>query len=1069
MAQDTIEYYSGHIKQDITEVTNLLLEQRKAVISLSTEVSKYLNLAKMGNTSKEMTENINAAINAQQKLQVATTNYSITRKQQVAIQKAERDEILAINKKVAEEEKKQAKVLADEKKRLAKETAENNKKIAAEEKELNRLIREEEKAKTAELKAQKQQEIQARKDAIAIHKQEQKEVQQLAKYVDDINKAQAKLEKRAATELKRLDELNNAYNKLKARYNEAANAAKTLESEAILLQNEIEELTTKELQAVNANDELAAASIRTSIGFKKIEFDAKALEAGRASDAAGRLSKQLLALEQRVGQSQRQVGNYNAVLSSFNQIVREAPNAAFGLQAFLISISNNLPIFTDALAQAKAEGKSTGMIFRELAKGFFSFTSLVPLGITLLLAIVPALAKAKEATKEEKEALSELNQQREKQAKFLGEEISKLDDLRRKAEDVTASYVERGAAVDALQKNYPEYFSQLEREKILNGEVEGTYNSLTESIRRRSEITIAFDKVQQAIEEREKIRADKRAKQNASANNVFIYDQRDLDLEEKMANDRVERAEKDLKKLQDVNNAISAGYLKEDKEAVASFEEKAKADALLTEKERKERDKRIKQAEKEAERQKKLAEEIAELRRRIALSGAELNRPGNIKDDFQIEFDNSDDIIRINRQAAEKIFQLKKEYSDKGLKIDADYFKRELEIINSFSDELEYAQRSNMLSIFFDKQSKQADATELKKLIEEGRSQVESSNRRLNYDLTQLNEEYQSGRIKSTEEFEKRQLDITKKYAKERLQLELDNLGKQIPQLTGDARIAAINKQVDIQKQISDIDNQTTTQQINNLIELKEKYFEIYQAIADFVSQIGRNITENELGEIEKRKAGIDIELANKKEAASASATTQLEFERIVAGAEAQAAADREQLRQEELKAKQKQAIFDKAQAVFTITIETAKAIAASLKNPALIPAIVTLGAVQLATVLAAPLPQYFAGTEDHPGGKFIAAEGNKPEIEVRPDGKMRLLTKEGIYDAPKHTRIIPNSEIYSVFPGMSPQMFKTGQPVDLSELVRETQKNNRYLRQIANNTIPQQRSGTLLPSERRN
>ena len=92
------------------------------------------------------------------------------------------------------------------------------------------------------------------------------------------------------------------------------------------------------------------------------------------------------------------------------------------------------------------------------------------------------------------------------------------------------------------------------------------------------------------------------------------------------------------------------------------------------------------------------------------------------------------------------------------------------------------------------------------------------------------------------------------------------------------------------------------------------------------------------------------------------------------------AAADRTQKKEAELEKKKqelkyKQAVWDKANQLAQAGINTAMSItqtAAQLGFPAAIPFIAiagAMGAIQIATILATPIPKYAKGTKDHPGG----------------------------------------------------------------------------------------------------
>lgn len=100
-------------------------------------------------------------------------------------------------------------------------------------------------------------------------------------------------------------------------------------------------------------------------------------------------------LDATIGNHQRNVGNYakgyNGLNMSVQQIVRELPSAAMGLNMFFLAISNNLPILTDEIKRAKAaneELKVSGQkgvpVWKQVVSSLFSWQSTLMVGITLL-------------------------------------------------------------------------------------------------------------------------------------------------------------------------------------------------------------------------------------------------------------------------------------------------------------------------------------------------------------------------------------------------------------------------------------------------------------------------------------------------------------------------------------------------------------------------------------------------------------------------------------------------------------------------------------------------------------
>ena len=85
------------------------------------------------------------------------------------------------------------------------------------------------------------------------------------------------------------------------------------------------------------------------------------------------------------------VTQFNALGNSLNQINRELPAFAVSASTGFLAISNNLPIFFDALEKVKKEnaalasqGQKTTSVMSQLGSALFSASSLLSIGVTLL-------------------------------------------------------------------------------------------------------------------------------------------------------------------------------------------------------------------------------------------------------------------------------------------------------------------------------------------------------------------------------------------------------------------------------------------------------------------------------------------------------------------------------------------------------------------------------------------------------------------------------------------------------------------------------------------------------------
>ena len=96
-----------------------------------------------------------------------------------------------------------------------------------------------------------------------------------------------------------------------------------------------------------------------------------------------------------MGKYSRNVGNYsgsfNPLNNSIAQLGREMPAFANSVQTGFMAISNNLPIFFDAMGnviaqnkELQAQGQPTKSVLSQLAGALFSFQTLLSVGVTLL-------------------------------------------------------------------------------------------------------------------------------------------------------------------------------------------------------------------------------------------------------------------------------------------------------------------------------------------------------------------------------------------------------------------------------------------------------------------------------------------------------------------------------------------------------------------------------------------------------------------------------------------------------------------------------------------------------------
>lgn len=170
--------------------------------------------------------------------------------------------------------------------------------------------------------------------------------------------------------------------KIKNENLEARNAS-NLAKQQLTLNSVYEQTKRKHNELSKAQMELSARGRENGVVFKAVKAEVDALRAtlDRAEQGAGRF--------------QRNVGNYastfNGLGNSVNQLTRELPAFAVSMNTGFLAISNNLPIFFDAIertkkvnAELKNSGQETQSVLKQLGSAVFSLGSLLSVGVTLL-------------------------------------------------------------------------------------------------------------------------------------------------------------------------------------------------------------------------------------------------------------------------------------------------------------------------------------------------------------------------------------------------------------------------------------------------------------------------------------------------------------------------------------------------------------------------------------------------------------------------------------------------------------------------------------------------------------
>lgn len=359
-------------------------------------------------------------------------------------------------------------------------------------------------------------------------KQAELNYQSITKAIEEYNNDVVKLAEANAANRLEMSSLSADMKKVNTEYKNGGISLEEYKSKTAALKLEYD----KPKASVQQNDALirnhATAIVSTSGSY--YEMNAAMLELQKRykalSDAdrnsqfgqnlvkqANEINAKLKEIDAQFGNYQRNVGNYasgwNGLNVSIQQIGRELPSLAVGLNTFFLAISNNLPMLADELARAKNEynalkaaGQAATPVWKQVVSSLLSWQTALTVGITLLTLFgkdviewVGNLFKAKKGTDALKESQEALNTVQREGSKNAQNEIVQLKVLYNATQDTNRSMDERKKAVDELQRQYPDYFGNLSQESVLAGNAKNAYDALAKSIVASARARAAQDKM----------------------------------------------------------------------------------------------------------------------------------------------------------------------------------------------------------------------------------------------------------------------------------------------------------------------------------------------------------------------------------------------------------------------------------------------------------------------------------------------------------------------------------------------------------------------------------------------
>ena len=274
---------------------------------------------------------------------------------------------------------------------------------------------------------------------------------------------------------------------------------------------------------------------------------------------------------------------------------------------------------------------------------------------------------------------------------------------------------------------------------------------------------------------------------------------------------------------------------------------------------------------------------------------------------------------------------------------------------------------------------------------------------------------------------------------------QLQKLKADLAEEEAEAEIAAINS-------VTKADERAQKERQKNLKKWLQTASQAIGAIGNLVSavydgQIDRIEEEQDANDEKYEK---DVERYEKQ--AEQGAISEEKAEARKRSAKAATEAKNEELEKKKQEIAHKQAVWEKATSIAQAGIATALAITEALPNIPLSILIGALGAIQVATILATPIPSYAEGTKDgtHPGGKALVGDAGKHEVVMYAGKAWVTPDTPTLVDLPKGAQVFPDVSSIDLpdwgvpewdSPSLSPTFVgvdSTGQPIifnDYSDL----------------------------------
>lgn len=394
------------------------------------------------------------------------------------------------------------------------------------------------------------------------------------------------------------------------------------------------------------------------------------------------------------------------------------------------------------------------------------------------------------------------------------------------------------------------------------------------------------------------------------------------------------------------------------------------------------------------------------------------NRLASVKEGSKEEFDLKMALLQAQHDA--EIREAEKTGADVAL-INAKYEKQKIEMKEEYANK----QSALIAQAYADENSKRdaaltlAEAQENKAYLAKieaakgNASEIERINAEHEENLLKIQEDYAMKSADAAIDMLTKQLAVEDLTAEERAQLE-----NELAKAKADKEKQMADQAIAEMQRTGDADAKLKEKRLANI----QMWLQTSADAFNQVNALAQAIFDAKIERVEKEQeantAATEAEEARISDLASKKVITEEEAEARKRAAQLKSEKANAELEAKKQKLKERQAKWDRANAIAQVGIQTALAIMSALTTKpfpvgvAMAAIAGAMGAVQLATILATPIPKYAKGTDYHKGGPAVVGDGGRQEVVLFNNRAWITPDTPTVVDLPAGATVIPSVEM---------------------------------------------------------